>query len=76
MAPTPGTTVNVNVPVPGEQQVTDTSIQYGWLIAIGIIAALVYKLFGHLLKSPQVRLICTATLAGAAAYWLTKIGVF
>jgi flagellar biogenesis protein FliO len=76
VAPTPGTTVNVNVPVPGEQQLTKTAINFGWLIALLIIVALFVKFGRFLWQSQQLRIVGAVLIAGALAIWLTRVGVF
>jgi hypothetical protein len=70
-APGPGSTFTVPGG-PTEQQATDTAVNYGWMIALLILTAVVLALGRFLWGSMAVRILLAAVGGGWLVYLVTK----
>lgn len=73
-APAPGITVpGVGVPAPTEQQATDAAVEYGWLIAVVLVGALLVTAVRFVTRRIDFRLVLVLVLLGVGAYQYGKV---
>lgn len=74
--PKPGYTIpGVGIPgAPTEQQATKTAVDYGWLIAIVIIGAILVGIVRMITRQINFKLLGALTLIGFIAYQIGKGG--
>ncbi len=73
LEPAPGYTIpGVNVPAPSEQEATQAAVDYGWLIAIVIIGAVLLGIVRSITRQINFKLLGALTLAGIVAYQIGK----
>jgi hypothetical protein len=75
MAPAPGITVpGVGVPAPTEEQATQAAVDYGWLIAVVIIGAVLLAIGRMIIRQINFKLLGALVLVGFIAYQVGKGG--
>lgn len=71
--PKPGETYTVPIPgTPTEQQAVDTAVNYGWLIAVVLVAAVVLGAVRYVTKRIDFRLLVGLAAVGFVAYQVGK----
>jgi hypothetical protein len=74
LEPAPGYTLpGVEIPGgPTEQQATDAAVNYGWLIAVVIVAAVLIGIVRTILRRVDIRFVGAVVLIGFIAYQVGK----
>lgn len=73
-APGPGSTFTVpgSENLPSEQQTTEAAVNYGWLIAIILIAAVVIGVVRYVTRRIDLKLLLGLAFVGFVAYQVGK----